>query len=224
VGRFTGPFFCRKGNPVSDAPPVLAGEHVRLEPLERHHVAALLAAAGQELELFKWTSIPQTLPEMAQYVETALKGRAEGTTLAFASVCQADGSVLGSTRFFLIERWSWPHGHPQARRAGPDGCEIGYTWLTPAAIGTAANAEAKYLMLRHAFERWGVHRVCFHTDARNERSRAALVRIGAQFEGVLRAHRLSSDLKPRDSARYSILAGEWPTVRALLERRLQART
>jgi RimJ/RimL family protein N-acetyltransferase len=79
-------------------------------------------------------------------------------------------------------------------------------------------------MLRHAFERWGVHRVCFHTDARNERSRAALVRIGAQFEGVLRAHRLSSDLKPRDSARYSILAGEWPTVRALLERRLQART
>jgi RimJ/RimL family protein N-acetyltransferase len=208
---------------VSAAPPLLSGHYVRLEPLERHHSAALLAAAGQELELFQWTSIPQTLPEMAQYVETALKWRAEGTALAFATVRQEDGTVLGSTRFFLIERWSWPQGHPQAQRAGADGCEIGYTWLTPAAIRTAANTEAKYLMLRHAFDEWGVHRVCFHTDARNERSRAALVRIGAQFEGVLRAHRLSSDLRPRDSARYSILAAEWPTVRAQLERRLPAR-
>jgi len=96
--------------------------------------------------------------------------------VASATVRQQDGTVLGSTRFFLIERWSWPKGHPQAGRAGADGCEVGYTWLTPAAIRTAANTEAKYLMLRHGFEEWGVHRVCFHTDARNARSRAAASR------------------------------------------------
>jgi RimJ/RimL family protein N-acetyltransferase len=222
VGRFTGPFFCRKGNPVSDAPPVLAGEHVRLEPLERHHVAALLAAAGQELELFKWTSIPQTLPEMAQYVETALKGRAEGTTLAFASVCQADGSVLGSTRFFLIERWAWPPGHARAAHDGADGCEIGYTWLTPGAMRTAANTEAKLLMLGFAFERWQVLRVCFHTDVRNERSVKAMTRMGGKFEGVLRAHRLATDGQARDSARFSIVAAEWPDVKRRLEAYLAA--
>jgi RimJ/RimL family protein N-acetyltransferase len=120
---------------------------------------------------------------------------------------------------FLIERWPWPQGH---ERAQPDGCEIGYTWLTPAAVRTAANTEAKLLMLAHAFESWGVQRVCFHTDARNERSRNALLRIGARFEGVLRAHRLSSDLRPRDSARYSILAAEWPAVRERLLPRLSA--
>ena len=208
---------------MSIAATVLEGTHVRLEPLAGRHVAPLLAAAGGERELYKWTSIPQTLEDMAQYVATAMQWQAEGTALGFATVRRQDGVVVGSTRFFLIERWSWPQGHPQAQRAGADGCEIGYTWLTPAAIRTAANTEAKYLMLRHAFDEWGVHRVCFHTDARNERSRAALVRIGAQFEGVLRAHRLSSDLRPRDSARYSILAAEWPTVRAQLERRLPAR-
>jgi RimJ/RimL family protein N-acetyltransferase len=193
---------------------------VRLEPLERRHIEGLLLAAGTELELYKWTSIPQTRGEMAQYVDTAIRWREEGTALPFATVRAADDTLVGSTRFFLIERWSWPAGHPESRRAGPDGCEIGYTWLSPAAIRTAANSEAKLLMLAHAFDTWGVHRVCFHTDARNERSRNALLGIGAKFEGVLRAHRLASDLKPRDSARYSITAAEWPGVREQLERRL----
>jgi len=133
-----------------------------------------------------------------------------------------DDTVIGSTRFFLLERWGWPAGHPDARRDGFDGCEIGYTWLASSAIRTRANTESKLLMLAHAFETWAVHRVCFHTDVRNERSRAALERIGAQFEGVLRAHRLATDFAPRDSARYSIIAPEWPQVRQRLQRRLDA--
>jgi N-acetyltransferase len=199
---------------------VLEGTHVRLEPLAGRHVAPLLAAAGTEQELFRWTSIPQTSDGMAQYVATALQWQAEGTALGFATVRKADDTVVGSTRFFLIEHWPWPAGRA---RAAPDGCEIGYTWIAPQAIRSAVNTEAKLLMLAHAFEQWGVHRVSFHTDVRNERSRNALLRIGAHFEGVLRAHRLSSDLKPRDSARYSIIASEWPQVRAHLRDKLAAR-
>jgi RimJ/RimL family protein N-acetyltransferase len=133
-----------------------------------------------------------------------------------------DDTIVGSTRFFLLERWGWPAGHPLARRGGFDGCEIGYTWLSASATRTAANTEAKLLMLAHAFEAWGVHRVCFHTDVRNERSRAALERLGAQFEGVLRAHRLAVEPAPRDSARYSIVAAEWPEVKQRLQERLAA--
>ena len=157
---------------------------------------------------------------MAQYVDTALAWRAAGTALAFATLRAADGMVIGSSRFFDIERWPWPAGHPGGERGGPDGCEIGYTWLAADAIRTAANTEAKLLMLTHAFETWGVQRVCFHTDARNERSRSALARIGAEFEGVLRAHRLASDLTPRDSARYSIIAAQWAGVKRRLAERL----
>ncbi len=129
----------------------------------------------------------------------------------------ADGRVIGSTRFWNLEFWPWPDGHPLGGRDGPDACEIGHTWLSPSAIRTGANTEAKYLMLRHAFEAWQVHRVCLHTDARNERSRAAMERMGARFEGVLRAHRMAADLTVRDSARYSVVAGEWPAVKARLE-------
>jgi RimJ/RimL family protein N-acetyltransferase len=206
------------------APTVLSGSHVRLEPLARSHVPGLVAAAGRgaELALYQWTTVPLSVTEMAQYVDAAIAWREVGAALPFASVRIADGAVIGSTRFFDIERWPWPAGHPQAARSGPDGCEIGYTWLAADAVRTAANTEAKLLMLTHAFETWGVQRVCFHTDARNERSRAALLRLGAVFEGVLRAHRLASDLTPRDSARYSIVAGEWRAVREQLRRRLGA--
>jgi RimJ/RimL family protein N-acetyltransferase len=202
--------------------PVLTGNHVRLEPLERRHIPGLVAAAGQDLALYEWSAVPQGLTAMEQYVDTALAWRAAGTALAFATLRAADGMVLGSSRFFDIERWPWPPGHPGGERGGPDGCEIGYTWLGAAAIRTAANTEAKLLMLAHAFEVWGVHRVCFHTDARNARSRAALARIGAQFEGILRAHRLAADLTPRDSARYSIVAAEWPQLKRGLRARLTA--
>jgi RimJ/RimL family protein N-acetyltransferase len=138
----------------------------------------------------------------------------------FATIRLADGAVIGSTRFFDMERWAWPEGYPRHGRAEPDACEIGYTWLTRPAIRTAANTEAKLLMLTHAFETWQVLRVCLHTDARNERSRAAIARIGGHFEGILRAHRLASDFTPRDSARFAIVAAEWPEVKARLRQRI----
>jgi RimJ/RimL family protein N-acetyltransferase len=205
---------------VTDAP-LLEGSFVRLEPLERTHIAALVSAAQGEEELFRWTTVPTTVADMTRYVGTALRWREEGTAQPLVTVRRSDAAVVGSTRFFLIERWPWPESEAAAH-PGPDGCEIGYTWLNSGAVRTPINTEAKLLMLRHAFEAWGMQRVCFHTDARNERSRNALLRIGARFEGVLRSHRLSADLKPRDSARYSVLAGEWPVVRERLERRLAA--
>lgn len=200
---------------------VLTGRHVRLEPLGRAHVPGLVAAAAENPALYQWTPLPLDVEGMTRYVDTAVRWREQGTALPFATV-RLDGKVIGSTRFFLIERWDWPAGHSEANRAGPDACEIGYTWLAASAIRTAANTEAKVLMLEHAFERWRVHRVCFHTDMRNERSRAALARLGAVFEGTLRAHRLASDLIPRDSARFSLIAREWPGVRQRLEQRLAA--
>jgi RimJ/RimL family protein N-acetyltransferase len=134
----------------------------------------------------------------------------------FVIVRVEDGVVIGSTRFWNLEHWSWPPGHPSHGRGAPDACEIGYTWLTGVAIRTAANTEAKLLTLTHAFETWRVLRVCFHTDARNARSRAALERIGGHFEGILRAHRMATDYIARDSARFSIVASEWPDVKQRL--------
>ena len=203
-------------------PTILAGRHVRLEPLAHTHIPGLVAAAREDPALYRWSTVPQGVMEMAQYVDTALGGREAGSALPFATVRAEDDMVIGSTRFFELERWAWPAGHPHSRRNGFDSCEIGYTWLAASASRTAANTEAKLLMLSHAFEAWGVHRVCFHTDVRNERSRAALERIGAQFEGVLRAHRLAADLVPRDSARYSIVAAEWPQLKQRLQERLTA--
>src|SRR5258708_39198419 len=116
----------------------------------------------------------------------------------------------------FLERWSWPRGHPRCGRRIPDACEIGYTWLTRSAIRTAANTEVKLLMLTHAFETWQMLRVCFHTDARNRRSRAALERIGGKFEGILRAHRIAAGPPARDSARHSIVTTEWPAVKQRL--------
>jgi len=131
-----------------------------------------------------------------------------------------DGVVIGSTRFWNLEQWARPEGYPRHGRIAPDVCEIGYTWLTRSAIRTAANTEAKLLMLTHAFETWDVLRVCLHTDARNSRSRAAIERIGAKFEGILRAHRMAADFTVRDSARFSIMAEEWPDVKERLKRLL----
>ena len=154
-------------------------------------------------------------------MDTALAWRDAGTAVPFATVRNEDNTVIGSTRFWNIECWAWPESHPSFGRATPDACEIGYTWLAPTATRTSANTEAKLLMLTHAFEAWKVLRVCFHTDARNQRSRAALERIGGQFEGILRAHRMAADFIPRDSVRYSIVAAEWPEVKQQLLQKLQ---
>jgi RimJ/RimL family protein N-acetyltransferase len=196
--------------------PVLQGTHVRLEPLERRHLDGLVAAAGADPALYQWSPVPQGPVEAAKYVETALAWREAGTAVPYANLLADGTTVIGSTRFFDLQRWAWPDGHPRHGRGVPDVCEIGYTWLARSAIRTAANTEAKLLMLSHAFETWQVFRVCFHTDARNQRSRAALERIGAQFEGLLRAHRMAADYIARDSLRFAIVAAEWPGVKERL--------
>jgi RimJ/RimL family protein N-acetyltransferase len=200
---------------------VLQGKHIRLEPLEHRHVDGLVAAAGDDGSLYQWSPVPRGKVEATRYVETALAWEDAGSAVPFAIVSVERAVVIGSTRFWNLERWSWPQGHPLHGRGLPDACEIGYTWLTRSVIRTAANTEAKLLMLTHAFEVWQVLRVCFHTDARNQRSRAALERIGGRFEGVLRAHRMAADYIPRDSVRYSIVAVEWPGVKERLARFLE---
>ncbi|MBZ5682699.1 MAG: GNAT family N-acetyltransferase [Acidobacteriia bacterium] len=195
---------------------VLAGKHVLLEPLDHRHVDGLVAAEAVDPSLYQWSPVPQGKVEAARYVDTALAWRDAGTAVPFAIVRVDTGAVLGSTRFWNLERWAWPPGHARHGRDLPDACEIGYTWLTRSAIRTAANTEAKLLMLTHAFETWQVLRVCFHTDARNQRSRAALERIGGKCEGILRAHRMAADFIARDSVRFSIVAAEWPEVKRRL--------
>ncbi len=195
---------------------VLSGKHVRLEPLDHRHADGLAAASAVDTSLYQWSPIPQGKAEAISYVDTALAWQNAGTAVPFATVRVEDGVVIGSTRFFNLERWAWPPGHPRHGRDAADACEIGYTWLTRPAICTAANTEAKLLMLTHAFEVWDMLRVCFHTDVRNQRSRAALERIGGKFEGILRAHRMATDFIARDSARFSIVAAEWPEVKQRL--------
>jgi RimJ/RimL family protein N-acetyltransferase len=176
----------------------------------------LAAASAEDSALYQWSPVPQGEAAAADYVDTALAWKAAGRAVPFAIVRISDDAVLGSTRFFDIERWSWPKGHTFQGRSTPDACEIGYTWLARSAVRTAANTESKFLLLTYAFENWQVHRVCFHADVRNARSRAALERIGGKFEGILRAHRMAVDLIPRDSARFSIVATEWPGVKQRL--------
>jgi len=200
--------------------PVLKGNHVRLEPLELRHAEGLAAAAAADPSLYRWTPVPQGCDAMIRYLHTAISWRKEGTAEPLAIVRLSDGAVIGSTRFWNLERWAWPIEHLRHGRGDPDVCEIGWTWLATSAIRTGANTEAKLLMLSHAFETWGVLRVCLHTDARNERSRAAIERIGGKFEGILRAHRMAADFTIRDSARYSIVEAEWPEVKARLWQRL----
>ncbi len=206
---------------MSDKRFTLEGQHVRLEPIELRHADALAQAAAEDPFLYRWSPIPQGREEAKKYIQTALDWQEAGTAVPFAIARTDNDQVIGSTRFWNIERWSWPAGHTYHGRSTPDACEIGYTWFAKSAIRTGANTESKLLMLTQAFEVWQVLRVCFHTDKRNERSRAALERIGGQFEGILRAHRMAADFIPRDSVRYSIIASEWPSVKQRLTQLLE---
>jgi N-acetyltransferase len=196
--------------------PELTGDLVRLEPLQPRHAAGLARASVGAGDLYRMTVVPADQAEAEAYISRALGGRSAGTAAPFAVIRLADEEVAGSTRLWDLQWWPWPAGHPRHGRKGPDTCEIGHTWLAPSAIRTGINTEMKRLMLTHAFETWEVQSVCFHTDARNERSAAAIKRLGAQFEGILRSHRLAADSGPRDSARFSITSAEWPAVRARL--------
>jgi len=200
--------------PVLD--PELTGQYVRLEPLGEHHLAGLVAASADEPELFRMSKVPVGEAEVERYIEAAKAARDAGTAAPFTVVRLADEVVIGSSRLFDLAWWPWPEGHPRHGHDGPDTCEIGHTWLTRSAIRTGANTEMKRLMLTLAFETWQVQSVSFHTDARNDRSRRALSRIGARYEGILRSHRLAADDQPRDSARFAITAADWPAVRVHL--------
>jgi RimJ/RimL family protein N-acetyltransferase len=205
---------------VLPEPITLTGKHVRLESLDHRHADGIAAAAKGDPSLYQWSPVPQGKTDALAYIDTALVWRDAGTAVSFATVRLHDGVVIGSTRFFNIERWAWPSGHPRHGRSAPDACEIGYTWLARSSLRTPANTEAKLLMLAHAFETWRVFRVCLHTDVRNQRSRAAIERIGGKFEGILRAHRMAADLIARDSARYSIIEAEWADVKQRLHQLL----
>jgi N-acetyltransferase len=196
--------------------PELTGDCVRLEPLHQRHAAGLVAASTGAGDLYRMTTVPTTEAGAARYIALAEAARAAATAAPFAVIRLADETVIGSTRLWDLQWWPWPEGHPRHGHEGPDTCEIGHTWLASSAIRTSANTEMKRLMLTFAFETWQVQSVCFHTDARNERSARAIERIGGKFEGILRSHRLAADGRPRDSARYSITAAEWPAVRARL--------
>lgn len=206
--------------PVLRPTPALVGAVVRLEPLTHDHVEALTAAAAESRDTYGWTFVPEGREAMTAYVATAVAGRDEDVFTPFVTVRRADGRVVGSTRF-LTERWDWAASDADRRRQdAPDVVEIGWTWLAASAQRTAVNTEAKLLMLTHAFEVWDVHRVCLRTDRRNERSRAAIERLGATLDGVIRADRPGRDGTVRDTAHYSIVRAEWPAVRDRLRHAL----
>ena len=187
----------------------LEGAFVRLEPLTLEHVTPLCEVA-LEPDVWRWTLSKVATPDdMRRYVANALRLRERGIGYPFATIERASGRVVGSTRYHAIE--------PAHRRL-----EIGYTFVAPAWQRSAVNTEAKYLMLRHAFESLDQHRVEFKTDVLNERSRNALLRIGATEEGVLRGHSITDDGRIRDTIYFSILAPEWPAVKRRLEERLAA--
>ncbi len=188
-------------------PVTLEGDVVRLEPLARGHVPAVLRA-GADPELWRLTtSRIASEADASAYVEAALDARDAGTALPFATVLRASGEAIGSTRFANFDAAN--------RRV-----EIGWTWIAPAWQRTAVNTEAKYLMLRHAFETLGLIRVELKTDLLNTRSQRAMERIGATREGVLRSHMIVHDERVRDTVYYSIIAPEWPRVKAALEEKL----
>ena len=187
----------------------LEGNHVRLEPLSPAHHAQL-CEVGLDEELWRW--IPQnvrTREDMRAYIEEALRSQAQGTALPFATLDKTSGRAIGSTRFGNIDR---TNRH----------VEVGWTWLGLPWQRTAANTEAKYLMLRHAFEAWKCLRVEFKTDSLNQRSRAALLRIGAKEEGIFRNHVITWTGRIRHSVYFSIIDSEWPQVKADLEQKLAA--
>lgn len=189
-------------------PIILEGRLIRMEPLALHHLADLRVAGLREPGVFRWFIDPvNTESELQGWVQTALAEAASGRSLPFATVDLASGVAVGSSRYLNID--------VEHHRL-----EIGSTWLAPWLRGTGHNSEAKLLQLDHAFGILGAIRVEFKTDSRNDPSRAALLAIGASFEGIFRHHMIVRDGRHRHSAYYSVVAEEWPDVRRALTARL----
>ncbi|MEU4393230.1 GNAT family protein [Kribbella sp. NPDC023855] len=195
--------------------PLLEGSLVRLEPLGHQHAADLAVAAEANRDSYNMTWVPRA-EEVGDYIDAQLGRAAAGVLAPYAQISQESGRAVGSTSYWDPRKWT-----------GDDklsAIEIGFTWLASFAQGTGINAEAKYLLFRHAFETWEVARVDLKTDARNSRSRAAIEKTGATFEGVLRNWSRSwapgEQGRLRDSAIFSIIDTEWPAVKKQLETRL----
>lgn len=206
-------------------PFTLEGTYVRLEPLSQAHVPGLVEAASEDRSNYQWAIVPDGTEQMVAYVRDAVAKVASGAHVAFATVRRSQGAnepdrVVGSTRFCEVSYWQYAPGATLQRHAVPDVVDIGYTFLAGSAQRTPVNTEAKLLMMTHAFEVWEVHRVALQTDVRNKRSRAAIERIGGQLDGIMRADRPGADDTVRTSARFSIVADEWPAVKARLAARL----
>lgn len=191
-----------------DLQPTLTGRHITLRPMQLEDAPLLWrATGGAAAEIFRWYAHPMTTEEkLRSWVETGLDERCRGVSAPFVTIT-ASGNVAGGTRFMNID--------PAHRKT-----EIGNTWLGTRSQRTAANTEAKYLMLRHAFEVWKLVRVEFKTDALNQRSRDAILRIGAKQEGIFRAHMVCEDGRLRDSVYFSVIAAEWLDVKQRLEHML----
>jgi RimJ/RimL family protein N-acetyltransferase len=200
-------------------PVTLRGDHVELIPLAVAHADELAEAAAGDRATYVFTEVPDGARAMAAYITKLLQLRDQDSALPFAQRRLTDGRLVGCTRLWDLRWWR--------RRPAPDEAEIGGTWLAADAQRSPVNTEAKLLLLTHAFDVWEVCRVALCTDARNERSRIAIERIGARFEGILRNHRPSSvageEGRPRDSALFAITATDWPEVRERLRQRLSAR-
>jgi RimJ/RimL family protein N-acetyltransferase len=187
-------------------PLTLEGSLVRLEPLRREHADLFWEVAKNDLEeVFRWIPYSmKTREDFQRLIAKAFDEQERGESVVFATVEQSSGRVIGSTRFMNIDRVN--------RRV-----EIGSTWIAPPWQRTGVNTEAKYLMLRHAFEVWKCMRVELKTDALNQKSRSAILRIGAREEGTLRRHLVTWTGRVRDTVYFSILDNEWPDVKARLE-------
>jgi len=190
----------------------LEGAYVRLEPLRSEHAPMLWEIAKDHLqELFQW--IPyrlESLEDFREFNRHVLDEQQRGLTVPFATFERSSRQIAGTTRFMNMDL---------ANRK----VEIGSTWIAPRWQRTVVNTEAKYLMMRHAFETWGCLRVELKTDSRIQRSREAILRLGAKEEGTLRKHMLTWDNRQRDSVYFSILDTEWPGVKKRLERKMETR-
>ena len=193
----------------------LSGEEVELIPLAAGHAEELASAAGESREHYGLAVVPDGVDEARAYIRAAIANRSR-----YAFVIRFIGRVVGTTSYLDMQTWKWPSGSPLQRSGEADVLEIGSTWLAESAQRTRCNTECKYLLLEYAFETWKVHRVTLKTDARNSRSRRAIERIGASFEGIRRAERPATDGTIRDSAYYSIILSEWPAVKASLQAKL----
>jgi RimJ/RimL family protein N-acetyltransferase len=189
-------------------PITLTGSRIRLEPMRAAHAPALLEA-GRAPEIWNWMPARPVTPQaMEEWLNRALEAESQGREYPFVVVMESDGRVIGSTRYLNVE---------EDERT----VEIGWTWYAPEHWGGLVNPEAKYLLMRHAFEDWRAIRVALKTDVKNLHSQAAIRKLGARYEGTLRNQRIRPDGSYRDTVIFSIIEAEWPAVKAKLEQRLR---